>query len=405
MKYIEIRNTSSQKLSTLGVLSAFALAPFFAASEAVQADPPAHAPAHGYYKNKGKGKRGRESRPQPNGRRDYDGDGDYDADDRNTEYSPVNAGNITLNGTVTRDLRGGDRFQVRADNGRTYEVVSHNREPLRLSSGDRVQLSGHVDDDLFIADSVRIVDNVGGGAYNNQNITVNGTVTRDLRGGDRFQVRGDNGRIYEVVSHNREPLRLSSGDRVQLSGHVDRDLFIADSVRIVTDRNGGNNRPGGYGRGGGYNGGNNGSYNNGGVNQGDLSGVVTRDLGKDRFEIRADNGQTYTVRTRQSEPIRLTGGDRVVLRGKFGPSGLFVADSVRITRNDDRTANGSRVNFSGTVISVQSSTRLVVRGDNGRTYPVRTSNSNEFKRGDQVQVVGTAQRGSGIVIASSVTRR
>ncbi len=330
MKYIEIRNNRSQKLSTLGVLSAVALAPFFAAAEAVQAQPPGHAPAHGYYNNKGKGKKNKQDkRPQPNARYDRDGDGDYDENDRNYQNGTVDARNITINGTVMRDLRDGDRFQVRADNGRTYDVVSHDREPLRLSSGDRVQLSGH----------------------------------------------------------------------------VDRDLFIAHSVRIVDNHNGGYNRPGGYGRGGGSNGDYNDGYNNGGVNQGDLSGVVTRDLSNNRFEIRADNGQTYTVRTRKSEPIRLTRGDRVVLRGNFGPSGLFVADSVRITRNDDRTFNGSRVDFSGTVVSIQSSTRLVVRGDNGRSYPVRTGNGDEFKRGDRVQVVGTAQRGSGIVIASSVTRR
>ncbi|PQV65499.1 hypothetical protein B1R32_101241 [Abditibacterium utsteinense] len=205
-----------------------------------------------------------------------------------------------------------------------------------------------------------------------RNITVAGVVTRDLAGNDRFTVRLDNGRTTEVISRNREPIRLSRGDRVELRGDFEKQLFIADSVRIL---------------------------NNAGNNAGQqtmLSGRVTRDFSGRDFELRRDNGQTTRVRSLRPEPVRLTNGDRVTVRGHF-EGALFVASNVDIQRNDDR----QKVNFPGTVIRRVESGRLVVRGDNGRTYTVISNASlSRFDHNDRVRVRGFIN--GSIVSADSV---
>lgn len=392
MKYIEVRTDWSKKLSALGTLGVVALAPLFAAPDTVQAQPPAHAPAHGYYKNKGKGKKNKQDKHEKwHERHDRDDDDDYDDDDAGYDGNrdnrpgrprrPGNVGNITLNGTVTRDLRGGDRFQVRADNGRVYEVVSHNREPLRLSRGDRVQLAGHIDRNLFIAHSVRILNNVGGGSNGGFNRrALSGTVTRDLRG-DRFEIRADNGRTYQVRARNDEPIRLTPGDRVTLRGDFDRSgVFNADSVRIT--RNDDRNRNG---------------------SRVDFPGTVISIESSTRFVVRADNGRTYLVQSDEAVPSRLSVGDRVRVRGR-AEGGTVSADRVRLERDRDGSQSGQSVDFRGRVTRVNAVLGvLTVQGNNDRTYSVRASNAGDFERGDRVRVVGSTQRG-GIVIASSITR-
>jgi hypothetical protein len=62
-----------------------------------------------------------------------------------------------------------------------------------------------------------------------------------------------------------------------------------------------------------------------------LSGVVTRDLSGDQFEMRADGGRNFRVDARGDEPRRLSRGDRVVVYGRFD-NGRFLARDVRITR-------------------------------------------------------------------------
>jgi len=205
-----------------------------------------------------------------------------------------------------------------------------------------------------------------------RNITVVGTVVRDLVGQDRFTVRLENGRTVEVISRDREPLRISRGDRVELRGDFEKQLFIADSVRILDNR-----------------GPNAGQQNT-------LSGRVVRDIYGRDFELRRDNGSVVRVRSLRPEPIRLSNGDRVTVKGHFEGS-LFIARDVDIQRNDDR----QKVDFPGTVERRVESGRLLVRGDNGRTYTVISNASfSRFDRDDRVRVRGFVN--GDIVAADSV---
>lgn len=209
----------------------------------------------------------------------------------------------------------------------------------------------------------------------NRNITVLGTVVRDTAGNDRFVVRLDNGRTVEVISRDREPRRISRGDRVELRGDFENNLFIADRVQILHN------------------------VGNGGSNSGQqttLRGRVVRDFYGRDFEIVTDNGATVRVRSLRPEPIRLTNGDRVTVQGRQ-EGNVFVARDVNVTRNDDR----QRVDFPGTVQRRESSGRLIVRGDNGRTYTVISNASlSRFDRNDRVRVVGFVN--GGLVAAQSV---
>jgi len=198
------------------------------------------------------------------------------------------------------------------------------------------------------------------------------------------------------VQANNTPRNLSTGDRVTVSGYASNGVFIGENVRVVRDdRNDDrNDRDTWFGR----------DRDRDDDDYGDdwsrtnrstdttVYGVVTRDLGGNTFEVRTDDGRLVTVRARNGEPNRLTRGDRVVAQGRFNPErNVFVAETVRITRNDD----AGRVNFPGTVTSIGTRNRLSVRGDNGRTYIVNTRHavSTDLRRGDRVRVVGDARNG------------
>lgn len=290
-------------------------APFLIST--AQAKPPSHAPAYGFRKDKNPDRDERDYRGDRDNRDDDDeGDERETRGDRNTRNERDNfSGLNNVNGLSGRDTRG------------------------------------------------------------NRNITVVGIVTRDLSGSDRFTVRLENGRRVEVISRDREPIRLSRGDRVQLRGDFEGTLFIADRVRILNNVGG----------------------NGGNANQATtLSGRVTRDFSGRDFELRRDNGTTTRVRSLRAEPIRLTNGDRVTVRGHFEGT-LFMARSVDIRRNDDR----QNVNFPATVLRRVLSGRLLVRGDNGRNYTVISNASlARFDRDDRVRVRGFIN--GGLVSADSV---
>jgi uncharacterized protein YdeI (BOF family) len=357
MKYIEIRTDWSKKLSALSALGIVAFAPLFGASQSAQAQPPGQAPAWGYR-------------------------------NRNNTQSNVITGVVTSNS--------GSGFVMRTDTGRTLRVQT-NYEPRNLTTGDRVTVSGRFSGGTYIADSVRVIRdrddnwngrdndwNDRGTIWNGRNVegrrvTAIGVVTRDLRSENAFDMRTDSGLPVRVRTRANEPRRLSVGDRVEVTGVAESGRLRADSVRLLNDRN---------------------------PNDGDdrtLTGVVTRDLRGDTFEVRTAAGRTVIVRARETEPVRLTRGDRVFLQGRYNANrGEFVADRIRITENDDRDVEGSRVSFPATVTAVDSATRLQVRGDNGRTYTVDTRAvvSSNVDPGDRVRVSGTIR--SGIVRADRI---
>lgn len=212
--------------------------------------------------------------------------------------------NINVTGVVTRDLVGQDRFTVRLDSGRSVEVISRDREPVRLSRGDRVRLRGDFEGTLFIADKVRITNNVGGtGGNPAQAATLSGRVTRDFVGRD-FEVRRDNGTTTRVRSLRAEPIRLTSGDRVSVSGHFEGALFMARTVDI--QRN--NDRQ---------------SVN--------FPATVLRRIESGRLSVRGDNGRTYTVISNVSL-ARFDRDDRVRVRG-FVNGCIVSAESVVLLKN------------------------------------------------------------------------
>jgi len=296
-------------------------------------------------------------------------------------------------------------FFLRTDNGRNQRVET-NYEPRNLATGDRVTVNGRFNGSTYIADSVRVVRdrdddwndrdgnrNDRGNVWNGRNVEggrviATGVVTRDLPAENAFDMRTDNGLPVRVRTRSNEPRRLSVGDRVEVSGFAASGHLRADSVRVLDDRN--NPRD---------------------TNQRTVTGTVVRTgANADDFEVRLDNGRTILVRARRAREqqgtlARVSRGDRVVLEGRFASTGNeFNANRVRITRDRDTNGDveGSRVSFPATVISVDSATRLQVRGDNGRTYTVDTRSivSSNVDPGDRVRVVGVVR--SGVVRAESV---
>ncbi len=279
------------RFAALAVLGSITGAPFLALTPSALAAPPDHAPAWGYRNKGNKGKKPKKDKKDKNRDRDdrYDDRDDRDDDNRDNR-------NVTVFGTVVRDVRGSDRFEVLLDNGRTVQVISRDRDSRRISRGDRVELRGDFENNLFIADRVRIVDN------------------------------------------------------------DDSDLGRQTTLR----------------------------------------GRVVRDLSGREFEIILDNGDRVRVRSLRSEPIRLSEGDRVTVQGRF-ENNVFIARDVDVVRNDDRR----RVDFPGVVVSRVGSSRLLVRGDNGRIYTVTADFSlSRFDRDDRVRVIGFAN--GGIVSAESI---
>ncbi|HVF09839.1 MAG TPA: hypothetical protein VNA16_03505, partial [Abditibacteriaceae bacterium] len=196
-----------------------------------------------------------------------------------------NARQQTVRATVLKDLAGQKDFSARLDGGRVVEVVTRQAEPPRLSQGDRVELTGHYDGNLFIARTVRILHDAGPGSVgvNSNNIALRGTVAADLAGNKNFTLRLDNGRVVEVVTLQKEPAGLSQGDRVELTGYYDGNLFIARTVRILqqakTGRASGRNR---------------GNPNHPWA---DFTGTVLSVQSAYQLQVRANNGVKYEVRS------------------------------------------------------------------------------------------------------------
>lgn len=141
-KSVNNSKSTLKKVLSLTTVGAIAAVPFFSAATSAQADPPRHAPAHGY-RNKNHGKdtsrdrRDRNNRDRNdrwNDRRDDRWDRRRD-DRRDNDYRSVS-------GTVSR-VHDSRRFDIRAD-GRTYNVFSDSRLPRDLDRNDIVRVSGRL---------------------------------------------------------------------------------------------------------------------------------------------------------------------------------------------------------------------------------------------------------------------
>jgi translation initiation factor IF-1 len=213
-------------------------------------------------------------------------------------------------GVVIRDL-GGDHFQMRTNWNQVLNVdlVGPAREPARLSAGDRVEVRGDRNGNKIRANGVRILDDRNPGKpgrpprHGQHKNTLIGQVTRDLRG-NNFEVRGSDGRRYEVVLNYNEPRRLSAGDRVLVLGDLEGRTFYGEKVRIV-------NNTDNYGR-----------YGNG--QTANFAGRVTDVRSNNVILVRADNGRTYQVRSRDVLPRRLNDGSRVRIIGQIEGNVVYV---------------------------------------------------------------------------------
>jgi hypothetical protein len=139
--------------------------------------------------------------------------------------------NITVQGVVRRDLYGNGRFRLRISDGRVIEVLTRTAEPPRLSRGDYVFARGYFSGNVFIANTVRITSN----STDVEETARRGVVTRDFYG-RQFQLRADNGNLYLVRTQSAEPVRLSRGDRVEVRGRNDGEVFLARRVTILRNR-------------------------------------------------------------------------------------------------------------------------------------------------------------------------
>jgi outer membrane lipoprotein SlyB len=282
----------SKRIATLAITSAIAATPLIGSQQAAQADPPKQAPAYGYRRGNDKN----EAEWRRNRGRDWNRDRDRDRD--------------------------------------------RNRDRNRDRDRDR-------DDDRWDGD-----DRWNGRDDYNQIRSFSGIITRDLEG-DRFEMRTTDGRTVIVdLRGDREPRRLTAGDRVRVRGAYSgrSNIFVATSLNIVNDRNNGDLNRGDWGNGGRDNGGWNnggrgnggwgsGGWNNGGIgNESDyripanFPGTVTSVTASNRLVVRGDNGRTYTVLGRNGFDSRISTGDRVRVVGNSRNS-TVLADRVELTEN------------------------------------------------------------------------
>ncbi len=117
-----------------------------------------------------------------------------------------------------------------------------------------------------------------------------------------------------------------------------------------------------------------------------VDATVTRNLpGRRFFEVITDRGELLEVRSSVDEPSGLSANDRVRLRGRQDGD-VFYADSVDITYDV-----GTPITATGTVSAIISSTRLLLRDNNGHTFSVATQRDLPVTLGvgDRIRVPGT----------------
>ena len=305
-----------------------------------------------------------------------------------------NTTNVVVRGTVQSNVSGGD-FTLRSDNKRTYRVISRTAV-AGLSKGDQVQVRGFIRNNMLIADSVQILQNLNRNVNANaQRTTLNGTVLTDFRAGS-FQVRGANGRTYVVVTR-AEPPQLSINDSVRIVGTLDRNgrTIFADSVRITKNNAGWNNVSGTL----------------------NFQGTVTRVASAFRIDVRGDNKRDYAINSVNRLAANINAGDRVRVIGTNIGRDTVRATQVTLVSDVNRPAVnrpvvtprpvvGTLTNFPGRVESLVGSrngvTTLRVRGNNGVLYTVHYRTTTRFAVGDVVRVIGRAS--NNVVNATTVTR-
>ncbi|MBW3636017.1 MAG: hypothetical protein KY445_06060 [Armatimonadetes bacterium] len=151
-----------------------------------------------------------------------------------------------VSGVVTADLSG-NRFRMRARNGRVYDAVALWGEPAALSAGDRVRAYGYLEDGTLHASNLRVLrgnrnPSAGTGrariaalprpyGANFGPRTLNGVVT--ALSGARLTLRASNGIEYPVRIVTGRPGGLTLGDTVRASGGWAAGTMRASRLRIL----------------------------------------------------------------------------------------------------------------------------------------------------------------------------
>ena len=315
-----------KKLLQSAVLTGFIAAPVFGAATTSQAAPRDYAPAYGY--------RDRDNRRDHDSHEDHhDDDGNYRNRDNRNDDNFYNS-TRTLEGVVVNDLAGRN-FVLRLDNGRTIRVRLDEREPRRLSQGDRVRVQGSFDQTnrdnrdntryndrlVFRATEVRVIRDRNNNNRNNNNNyngqrTLNGIVT-SVRSDRSFTLSALN-RTFDVTSSSRLPRGLREGNIIRVSGEVRGDNISDADVTVLSQGNvNGNYR-------GGYNGNTNGSSSNN-VNVNFPATVIDSNERNNTLRVRGENGREYIVATREAD--NWDRGDRVRIKGRV-QNGVIVADDI-----------------------------------------------------------------------------
>lgn len=128
-------------------------------------------------------------------------------------------------------------------------------------------------------------------------------------------------------------------------------------------------------------------------------GTVSRVRSRDYFDFRSDDGRVYRVVGHDDNArFDVTANQRVVVRG-YVTQDILVAYSVRPVSY----GGNSQVDFPGTVSSITGVARLIVRGDNGRTYTIdaRYRLPYGISAGDYIRIAGAWDGTS--VIANQIT--
>ena len=281
----------------------------------------------------------------------------------------------TIEGVVTVD-REGRNFTLRQNNGVRIQVRTDDREPRRLSNGDRVRVTGYFrrnQPNLFIAESIQILTN-----QNNNSRSFTGRVT-DVDSDQRFDILIGN-RTYNVISTTRLPRRLNRGDMVRVYGRLSGSNDIVNATVVVIN----NNNDGGYG------------------DSRTFTGRVTEVESDQRFDMLIGN-RTYNVISTTRLPRRLNRGDMVRVYGRLsGDNDIRNATVVVINDNNNNGVPGFST-YEGRVTEVESDQRFDVVV-NGTTFNVisNTRLPRRLNRDDRVRIYGRRSGSNDIINASVV---
>lgn len=208
-------------------------------------------------------------------------------------------------------------------------------------------------------------------------IVLRGTVTNDPAGARRFEIRTNAGDVVSVRTVDAQPQGLNIGDRVELRGRYNGNVFSAQEVTILRDT----------------------------AQETTLSGIVISIISNRRLTLRS-NGQIYTVNVidgipstiREDVSIRARGtlNGNVLQRATVTFNGGVIDDNLNNDGvNDDFVRENQSINWIATVVSrdIDGNT-LRVRASNDTIYRVNYNRPDDFNVGDSVRVRGVYSNGA-----------